>query len=665
MKNLTSKLYKGLKAIMNDLLSLKKVSSSNQILTIELLSPDIIEANKKLADDILQRSSKMMIGLGWHYLLDLIWILKQICEHPKGSVILDAGAGNGLLQFLLADLGYKIVSADFAPRILSEQIKLHYRVIEVATEKTYSNDYIQHLQSEFKSALSKNEIILSNPSEFKALLKNNPPGTIFYYRTDICSMNLIQDEIIDCAVSLSALEHNDHEAFYAAINEICRVVKTDGKIVATVSATDKESDWFHTQSKGWCYTEKSLMKMFNLSEPLSNFAQWNDIFGKLKHNRFLQEHLAPSYFASGNNGMPWGVWEPQYQPVGILKFNRKQHERIEQKNGDQTDRQTPTSQRVETQPDIEKGKLSALIDTTDGCNLRCTFCSRKTSKIKIMSTESFRLLIGKIRPFFNTIQLCCAWEYSIAPNAHEIVDILGEHKFKTVSIYTNGQLLPDKLADSIIEAKIDNLVFSIGESKKETYERIRIGGKFEKVIGNIMKMRDSKVVRGAGLPTLCTNLTLINSNIGELPEFVDLAYYIGISEIRGRHLILNEGLEMDNEVIQDQDHANKIIETAEQKAFQYGIKFNIPRYSNVTLRKDCKAPWAQFYISSNGDVSVCPRIHKYVKCGNIINDNIQQILDNADLKDFQSQMKKGSFKNKVCGICLQNQESRQYINQGF
>ncbi len=33
----------------------------------------------------------------------------------------------------------------------------------------------------------------------------------------------------------------------------------------------------------------------------------------------LYNNLAPAYFRSGNNGMPWGVWDPQYQPVGIVK----------------------------------------------------------------------------------------------------------------------------------------------------------------------------------------------------------------------------------------------------------------------------------------------------------------------------------------------------------
>ena len=27
--------------------------------------------------------------------------------------------------------------------------------------------------------------------------------------------------------------------------------------------------------------------------------------------------LADFYFRSGDNGMPWGNWDPQYMPVGV------------------------------------------------------------------------------------------------------------------------------------------------------------------------------------------------------------------------------------------------------------------------------------------------------------------------------------------------------------
>jgi hypothetical protein len=36
----------------------------------------------------------------------------------------------------------------------------------------------------------------------------------------------------------------------------------------------------------------------------------------------LRDNLASFYGRSGENGMPWGVWDPRYQPVGVCKVKR-------------------------------------------------------------------------------------------------------------------------------------------------------------------------------------------------------------------------------------------------------------------------------------------------------------------------------------------------------
>ena len=45
----------------------------------------------------------------------------------------------------------------------------------------------------------------------------------------------------------------------------------------------------------------------------------------------------------------------------------------------------------------------------------------------------------------------------------------------------------------------------------------------QQVISNINKINKFKIEKKSKFPRLCTNLTLINSNIGELVDFVDIA----------------------------------------------------------------------------------------------------------------------------------------------
>lgn len=312
-------------------------------------------------------------------------------------------------------------------------------------------------------------------------------------------------------------------------------------------------------------------------------------------------------------------------------------------------------------------KYGVLIDTTNGCNYRCAFCTRDSGKTTMMTVDQFDVIMSRVRQHIGSLQLSCAWEYSIAKNAAEIVRVLGEYHIPMTTIYTNGSILPDELAHAVVDAKIGDFVVSIGEAKKETYEKIRMGGSFERVSSNIRRLNELKKERNGKYPRLCANLTLINSNIDELIEFVDLAHSLGIENIRGRHLILNQGLDMDDEIIHDRVRANNVIDSACTRARECGISFTIPFYSDSDQvpPKNCRAPWCQIYISSNGDVSVCPRIHVYERIGNLIDADWQTVVGSSAMKDLKRQFIAGDFNNPVCGICMANKESEIAIDQGF
>ena len=317
---------------------------------IELLSLDLFET---LHDEIniIEKFQKFFdASMGWHYYLDLAWIIKEIRALPKGALLLDAGAGSGLLQFILSELGYNIISADFIDRSFSSKFMERYgRVIHYLNNQKqfFNNRYTRHLNSVYHcpkvSKISKllnifkskekieDAIDLINKTRFKPqentpaqLLKGDADGKcgrIFLYKCDLKNMPLLPDGFVDGVVSVSSLEHNDHEDFEMCMREMLRVTKSHGKLFITVSASQSE-DWFHEPSKGWCYSEAVIKRLFGLREDVkSNFLQKNLIFTAIKkEGNKLHERLDPFYYQSGDNGMPWGKWDPQYQPVGILKI---------------------------------------------------------------------------------------------------------------------------------------------------------------------------------------------------------------------------------------------------------------------------------------------------------------------------------------------------------
>jgi SAM-dependent methyltransferase len=144
-------------------------------------------------------------------------------------------------------------------------------------------------------------------------------GRVVIYNQDLKTLADIPDASMDAVAAVSALEHNTPESLPLVVAELLRVLRPGGLLLATLGAA-RDQDWFHEPSHGWNYTEVSLRQLFELSATASsNYARYDELFNALKGCAELRTGLASFYSRSGDNGMPWGRWDPQYQPVGVCK----------------------------------------------------------------------------------------------------------------------------------------------------------------------------------------------------------------------------------------------------------------------------------------------------------------------------------------------------------
>jgi ubiquinone/menaquinone biosynthesis C-methylase UbiE len=282
---------------------------------IELLSPELIRNKPELTALVTEAQETLNHPFGWHYLLDYIWILDRARTLPPGSLILDAGAGQGMLQVLLARMGHRVISTDFSPRVPRPIYAEHCSIVTAHSGDELDPDYVRHMYAAYPGRTP--PPVRLAPDDITRLFAEEK-ADIVYYTADIGHMPQVPDHCLDAVVSISALEHNDHAGVRRAVAELERTLKPGAPMWITVSAA-RDQDWFHEPSKGWCFSEKSLVELFGLGEPESNFADYDRIFALLTEGEGLKERLAPFYFTSGNNGMPWGVWNPQYQPVGVAR----------------------------------------------------------------------------------------------------------------------------------------------------------------------------------------------------------------------------------------------------------------------------------------------------------------------------------------------------------
>jgi SAM-dependent methyltransferase len=288
---------------------------------IEILPVSLLDQHPQQVETLKILAHSLGIGLGWHYLLDWVWILAQLGD-ISSKHILDAGAGEGLLQWYLAGEGAEIISVDRSSRAeLSLRFRARYTVRGLRSVDLASP--LQVLQKNIKQASGLKAKSLSILRGTGALLKialpKTTPGKVLVYNQDLGGMPLIPDNSVDAVVAVSALEHNSPDGLVGVVDELVRVLKPGGLLLATLGAA-RDENWFHEPSKGWCYTEASLRRLFHLAGSIpSNYSQYDDLLLYLRNCTELRDNLADFYFQSGNNGMPWGKWDPQYQSVGVCK----------------------------------------------------------------------------------------------------------------------------------------------------------------------------------------------------------------------------------------------------------------------------------------------------------------------------------------------------------
>jgi len=296
---------------------------------IEILHTDTLYTHRPLAEQFRELAERLGIALGWHYLLDFAWAASKI-DLARPITVMDAGAASGLMQWWLAEAGVKVISVDRTSRAaLPWKLRNRYHVVGMRPEDLLTDSPAQSIRGFLPSRYPQRW--KTYPAKLRATLdslcahrQRDQRGIVRIYNQDLRTMPDIEPDSVDAVVSISALEHNPPDELKACVSELMRVLKPGGTLVATLAAA-RNNDWYHEPSKGWCYTEATLRDIFGLRpDSPSNYDHYDELFTALRDCAELRDNLADFYFRSGNNGMPWGVWDPKYQPVGVLRVKRKE-----------------------------------------------------------------------------------------------------------------------------------------------------------------------------------------------------------------------------------------------------------------------------------------------------------------------------------------------------
>ena len=158
------------------------------------------------------------------------------------------------------------------------------------------------------------------------------------------------------------------------------------------------------------------------------------------------------------------------------------------------------------------------VELTSLCNYRCIMCPNKDMDKEAHGTMDFALykkIIDEAADFAFDVNLAHRGESLLFPQIEEAI-LYAKRKGLFTRLHTNGSLLTEELAHKILGSGLDRLSFSFDGFDKDTYERTRVGGHFEKTRQNIIRFLEIK--RGKKLKTPITSIEVINFEYNKRPQ---------------------------------------------------------------------------------------------------------------------------------------------------
>jgi len=224
------------------------------------------------------------------------------------------------------------------------------------------------------------------------------------------------------------------------------------------------------------------------------------------------------------------------------------------------------------------------IETIRACNARCEMCTSSDwdGAGNKMSEELFAKIASQVRDYSSWVNSVCLsrnGEPLLDKNIPNKIKLLKKYGVRQVTFSTNASLLGYKKSIALIESGLDDIRFSLDGITKETFESIRRGLNFDKVMKNCMEFIELRNQRGTK-PRIQARMVLQEKNAGEEKRWKEF----WLSKLREMDVVYSKQMHSWGNQLKEIPYSEDII-----------------KYSNLP----CISPWSTMVIHFDGKVPMC------------------------------------------------------------
>ena len=295
---------------------------------------------------------------------------------------------------------------------------------------------------------------------------------------------------------------------------------------------------------------------------------------------------------------------------------------------------------------IKNGKITIPrymdVELTNLCNFRCCFCPTGTKSMQrvrgYMPDTVVEALIENIKKYnIPGIRFIRWGEPTMHPKYLDIIASV-KNTGAMVHINTNGSLLDEIQIQKLIDLELDSIKFSFQGADEGTYNEMREGGDYNRLLGILKQMYELRKDRMC--PYIQVSTTLTGETIEQIKSFKDdvekYCDYYNIGYTKLCHLNV-ENMKIDEE------------EKSKIRQLQQNEKIHHV-YSDV-----CPEAFDKLSINWNGDVTLCDVDYDgYLVVGNILDMDIKQLFNSKAANQYRDIIEKRQYgRIKCCSTCYE------------
>lgn len=353
--------------------------------------------------------------------------------------------------------------------------------------------------------------------------------------------------------------------------------------------------------------------------------------------------------------------------------------------------------------------VHAQIEPIGRCNLACRMCTvNHRPDVGQLSLADYDRLLDQM-PGLRTLHLQGLGEPLLHPDFFEMVARATARGIR-VSTNTNATLLTPTRARRCVTSGLAEMSISLDGARAATYEAVRVGASFDKVLRNVRRLVRAKADLRAANPELRLVLVLMRSNLYELPALVDLAADLGVPtilvqrlsneltepELPPNYIPIRDYVRSAELTGRDLAEAAEVFAVARERAAELNVRLHLPKLfvngregaSPSSLRaavsvqavqpaspgggrragavlapqeggrpvdaeaKPCSWPFDSLYITASGDLLPCCMVATADRAsfGNVFNDGLQRVWHGPTAVQWRRELRDGT-PNSLCRGC--------------